>query len=104
MAPQLSDRALTNPRFASDSVALLSGLALGRLPEASSLIHVPISLECVDHPVNEEDVHVTKKSRCEGDEVMDVAGDDVMTCTSNGLGGDNGSIVGTEGIHRCAAE
>ncbi|KAL4332004.1 hypothetical protein GQ457_07G003470 [Hibiscus cannabinus] len=101
-APQLSEVALTNPRFDSNSVAPLSGLALGRLPDASVLLHVSISLERVDHPENEEDEQVTKKSRGEGDVVMDVGGVgfkgftqgitvttgyDAMACTRDELGG-----------------
>ncbi|KAK9046346.1 hypothetical protein V6N11_052238 [Hibiscus sabdariffa] len=74
MVPQLSEEALTNPRVVSDSVVSFSGLALGRLPDASVPIHVPVSLEWVDHPDIEEEEQVMKKSKGEGDVVMDVSG------------------------------
>ncbi|KAK9011556.1 hypothetical protein V6N11_044403 [Hibiscus sabdariffa] len=101
MVPQLSEEALTNPRVVSDSVVPFFGLALGRSPDASVPIHVPASLERVDHPDIEEEEQVMKKSKGEGDVVMDVsgvgfngftqgsigtAGDAVMAVTGDGLG------------------
>ncbi|KAK8652546.1 hypothetical protein V6N13_126577 [Hibiscus sabdariffa] len=107
MVPQLSEEALTNPRVVSDSVVPFFGLALGRSPDASVPIHVPASLERVDHPDIEEEEQVMKKSKGEGDVVMDVsgvgfngftqgsigtAGDAVMAVTGDGLGGGDGNM------------
>ncbi|KAK8691248.1 hypothetical protein V6N13_074766 [Hibiscus sabdariffa] len=107
MVPQLSEEALTNPRVVSDSVVSFSGLALGRLPDASVPIHVPVSLEWVDHPDIEEEEQVMKKSKGEGDVVMDVSGvgfngftqgttgtvgDAIMAVSEDGLGGGDGNM------------
>ncbi|KAK8675457.1 hypothetical protein V6N13_033523 [Hibiscus sabdariffa] len=107
MVPQLSEEALTFPRVASDSTAPVSGLALGRPPDASSPIQVPVSLERVEHPDIGEEEQVMKKSKGEWDVVMDVsdigfngfpngmagiAGDVVMAVSGDGLGGGDSNM------------
>ncbi|KAK8684540.1 hypothetical protein V6N13_040562 [Hibiscus sabdariffa] len=107
MVPQLSEKALTIPRVVAESTAPLFGLANGRPPDITIPIQFLISLEREDHPINEEDQQVSKKSMGEGDEVMDVGGggfngltkesvvlngDDVMVCDGVALEGGVGGV------------
>ncbi|KAK8672692.1 hypothetical protein V6N13_111056 [Hibiscus sabdariffa] len=107
MTSQNLETALGNPRIAADVTAPLSGLANGRPPDFPIPIQVPTRLERVANPINEEDQQVTKKSRGDDDEVMDVgggdfdgptqgttlvAGDDVMVCNGFGLEGGVGGV------------
>ncbi|KAK9006257.1 hypothetical protein V6N11_035302 [Hibiscus sabdariffa] len=93
--------------FHENSTAPVSGLALGCPPDASSPIQVPVSLERVEHPDIGEEEQVMKKSKGEGDVVMDVsdigfngfpngmagiAGDAVMAVSGDSLGGGDGNM------------
>ncbi|KAK9009347.1 hypothetical protein V6N11_035887 [Hibiscus sabdariffa] len=114
MVPQLSEKALTIPRVVAESTAPLFGLANGRPPDITIPIQFLISLEREDHPINEEDQQVSKKSMGEGDEVMDVGGggfngltkesvvlngDDVMVCDGVALEG-GGELVKSDPIDK----
>ncbi|KAL4384688.1 hypothetical protein GQ457_15G003010 [Hibiscus cannabinus] len=73
MVPQLSEEALTFPRTASGNTAPISGLALGRPPDALFPINVSASLERVERPDIGDEEQVMKKSNGEGDVVMDAS-------------------------------
>ncbi|KAK9021193.1 hypothetical protein V6N11_011194 [Hibiscus sabdariffa] len=73
MVPQRSEEALTFPRAASGNTAPISGLALGRPPDALFPINVSASLERVEHPDIGDEEQVMKKSKGEGDVLMDAS-------------------------------
>ncbi|KAK8983158.1 hypothetical protein V6N11_057912 [Hibiscus sabdariffa] len=60
-----------------DDSVLLPGVINGRPPDQGVLIPVPTKLERVALPISEEDQKVVKRSRGEGDEVMDVSEDGI---------------------------
>ncbi|KAK8627526.1 hypothetical protein V6N13_135135 [Hibiscus sabdariffa] len=72
MAPQISEGSANSPRVLGDDFVSLTGVINGRPPDPVTLVPVPSKLERVAQPLSEEDQQVVKRSRGEGDAVMDV--------------------------------
>ncbi|KAL4352195.1 hypothetical protein GQ457_06G022560 [Hibiscus cannabinus] len=100
MVPQISDEFSNQPRVLGVDSGLTSGVADGRPPDQGVLIPVQPRLEREALPFGEEDQQIVKRSKGEGNEVMDV-GDDVGFGTSQGLGLKNagaGMMNGEEAV------
>ncbi|KAK9046730.1 hypothetical protein V6N11_052608 [Hibiscus sabdariffa] len=90
------------PRVLGDDSTTLTGVVNGRPPDQGVLIPVPTKLERMTHPVSDEDRQVVKRSRGEGDDIMDVREDGIMgldqgsalvvAATDNGCGKGNESV------------
>ncbi|KAL4323711.1 hypothetical protein GQ457_11G030340 [Hibiscus cannabinus] len=77
MVPQFSEDSPKQPRVLGVGAGLVTGVADGRPPDQGVLITVPTRLEREALPFSEEDQQVVKRSKGEGNEVMDV-GDGVV--------------------------
>ncbi|KAK8683492.1 hypothetical protein V6N13_039551 [Hibiscus sabdariffa] len=98
MVPQISEDSSKQPRVLGVGSGLTSGVADGRPPDQGVLIPVQTRLEREALPFSEEDQQVVKRSKGEGNEVMDV-GDDVVFGSSQGTGlkvADAGMLNGEE--------
>ncbi|KAK8691620.1 hypothetical protein V6N13_075121 [Hibiscus sabdariffa] len=102
MSPQFSEGSYMQPRVLGDDSTTLTGVVNGRPPDQGVLIPVPTKLERMTHPVSDEDRQVVKRSRGEGDDIMDVREDGIMgldqgsalvvAATDNGCGKGNESV------------
>ncbi|KAK9031250.1 hypothetical protein V6N11_032636 [Hibiscus sabdariffa] len=90
------------PRVLGDDSATLTGVVNGRPPDQGVLISVPTKLERMAHPVSDEDRQVVKRSRGEGDDIMDVREDGIMGLDQGSAlvvaATDNGCGKGTESV------
>ncbi|KAL4323994.1 hypothetical protein GQ457_11G021930 [Hibiscus cannabinus] len=78
MSPQFSEGSYVHPRVLGEDSTSLLDVINGRPSDQGVLIPVLTKLEHVAHPVSEEDKQVVKRSRGEGDEVMDVSEDGIV--------------------------
>ncbi|KAL4377977.1 hypothetical protein GQ457_02G032980 [Hibiscus cannabinus] len=98
MVPQISEDSLKQPRVLGVGSGLVTGVADGRPPDQGVLIPMQTRLEREALPFNEEDQQVVKRSKGEGNEVIDV-GDDAVFGSSQGTGlrdADAGMLNGEE--------